>query len=149
MLCKDIILFDKTTLKMELRDIENREDIFLLVSTFYAKIKKDTFIGPFFLGAIPENEWDNHLQKLTDFWETNLFFVRNFKGNPMKAHKDLDAQFNYTIEQKHFGKWLEIWFTTVDELFNGTKAYEAKKRARNIASVLFLRMFDAKSKKVQ
>jgi hemoglobin len=134
---------------MQLRDIENRADVFLLVSTFYAKIKLDSFIGPIFLEAIPENEWESHLEKLTDFWETNLFFVRNFKGNPMKAHKDLDAQFNHTIEQKHFGKWLEMWFTTVNELFSGTKAYEAKERARNIASILFLKMFEARPKKEQ
>lgn len=132
---------------MELRDIENRADIFLLVTTFYGKIKKDSFIGPVFLEVIPENEWESHLEKLTDFWETNLFLVRKFKGNPMKAHKDVDAHFNHTIEQKHFGKWLEIWFTTVDELFSGTKAYEAKERARNIASILFLKMFEAKPKK--
>jgi hemoglobin len=147
--CKDILLFDKIEDEMELRDVENREDIFLLVTTFYAKVKKDRFIGPIFLEIIPENGWENHLEKLTDFWETNLFFVRKFKGNPMKAHKDVDAHFKHTVTQKHFEKWLEIWFATVDELFIGTKAYEAKERARNIASILFLRMFEAKPKKVQ
>lgn len=134
---------------MELRDIENRADIFLLVNTFYAKVKKDTFIGPIFLEIILEDEWESHLEKLTDFWESNLFYARNFKGNPMKAHKDVDAHFNHTIQQVHFGKWLEIWFTTVNELFTGTKANEAKERARNIASVLFFRMFDAKPTKAQ
>ena len=129
---------------MELKDIENREDVFLLVSTFYDKIKKDPFIGPIFLEMIPTETWESHLEKLTDFWETNLFFVRKFKGNPMKAHKDVDAHFNYEITQVHFGKWLEIWFTTVNELFEGTKAFEAKERARNIASALFFQMFKVK-----
>ena len=129
---------------MELRDIENRDDVFKLVSTFYEKIKKDTFIGHIFLEIISEEEWDPHIEKLTDFWETNLFFVRKFKGNPMKAHKDVDKHFNYNITQKHFGKWLELWFTTIDELFIGKKALEAKERARNIASALFFRMFESK-----
>jgi hemoglobin len=129
---------------MELRDIESREDVFLLVNTFYSKIKKDDFIGPIFLEIIPVDEWAPHLEKLTDFWETNLFFVRKFKGNPMKAHKDLDAHFKHSITQEHFGKWLELWLTTVNELFDGTKANDAKERARNIASALFLRMFDAR-----
>lgn len=133
---------------MILKDLNNRDDVFLLVFTFYKKIKKDVFIGPIFLEIIPENQWDDHLEKLTDFWETNLFFVRKFKGNPMKAHKDIDTHFNYTITQKHFGKWLEIWFTTVDELFEGQKAVEAKERARNIASTLFFRMFESKPKNV-
>ena len=131
---------------MELRDIENRDDIFLLVNTFYAKIKIDTFIGPIFLEIIPENQWESHLEKLTDFWETNLFFVRKFKGNPMKAHKDLDSNFNHTISQEHFGRWLQLWFETIDALFTGTKAHEAKERARNIASIMFFKIFEAKPK---
>ena len=53
---------------MELKEIENREDIFLLVTTFYNKIKKDNFIGPIFLEAIPVTVWDSHIEKLTDFW---------------------------------------------------------------------------------
>ena len=84
------------------KEIENRDDVYLLVSTFYNKLKKDDFIGPIFLKAIPEEKWESHLQKLTDFWETNLFFVRKFKGNPMKAHKDLDRNFNHSISQEHF-----------------------------------------------
>lgn len=132
---------------MEKRDIENREDVYKLVSTFYnTKIRNDEFIGPIFIKTIPAHNWESHLQKLTDFWETNLFFVRKFKGNPMKAHKDLDRDFDYSIQQEHFGRWLQLWFETVDELFDGTKAHEAKERARNIASMLFFRMFDAKPK---
>ena len=131
---------------MNKKEIENRADIYLLVSTFYSKIKEDDFIGPIFLKIIPENEWESHLQKLTDFWETNLFFVRKFKGNPMKAHKDVDTTFNHTISQEHFGRWLHLWFTTIDALFYGDKAIEAKERARNIASMLFFRMFEVKPK---
>ncbi len=129
---------------MELRDIENREDVFLLVNAFYSKVKKDAFIGHIFLEIIPEHEWEPHIEKLTDFWETNLFFVRKYKGNPMKAHKAVDTHFKNAITQQHFGKWLELWFTTVNELFEGTKATHAKERARNIASALFMRMFEAR-----
>ncbi|CAM1368865.1 Globin [Tenacibaculum litopenaei] len=128
------------------REITERRDVKLLVTTFYDKIKRDDFIGPIFVQTIPEETWEAHLEKLTDFWETNLFFVRKFKGNPMKAHQDVDKNFQFSIEQKHFGKWLELWFSTVDELFVGTKAHEAKERARNIASMLFFRMYEAKPK---
>ena len=58
---------------MELRDIQNRADVFLLVNTFYSKVKKDEFIGYIFLEIIPEHEWEQHIEKLTNFWETNLF----------------------------------------------------------------------------
>lgn len=52
---------------MVVREINNREDIFLLVSTFYSKIKKDDFINLIFLKAIPAEDWNHHLKKLTDF----------------------------------------------------------------------------------
>ena len=37
---------------MSLKEIKERQDVFLLVSTFYDKIKKDDFIGPIFLEMI-------------------------------------------------------------------------------------------------
>ena len=128
------------------KEIENRDDVYLLVSTFYNKLKKDDFIGPIFIKAIPEEKWESHLQKLTDFWESNLFFVRKFKGNPMKAHKDLDKKNDHSISQEHFGRWLQLWFETLESLFYGTKANEAKERARNIASIMFFKIFEAKPK---
>ncbi len=132
---------------MELKEIENREDIYLLISTFYNKIKFDDFIGPFFLKAIPVSEWDAHVDKLTDFWETNLFFANKYKGNLMQVHQKLDVTNNYKITQKHFGKWLELWISTLDELFYGEKALKAKNSARNISFLLFLKMFNNKPKK--
>ena len=63
----------------------------------------------------------------------------------MKAHKDVDTHFKHALTQQHFGKWLELWFTTVNDLFKGAKANEAKERARNIASALFIRMYEARS----
>ncbi|WP_440881227.1 group III truncated hemoglobin [Tenacibaculum sp. C7A-26P2] len=129
---------------MDKKEIASREDIYLLVLTFYDRIKKDDLIGPIFIEMIPEKEWGNHLIKLTDFWETNLFFVRKFKGNPVKVHKNLDKSFKYSISQKHFGRWLQLWFSTIDELFVGEKAFNAKERARNIASMLFFKIFDSR-----
>lgn len=124
------------------KKIESRADVHVLVSTFYTKIKKDEFIGPFFLNAIPEYEWEEHLEKLTDFWETNLFLVKKYKGNPMQVHKKLDEENNFSITQEHFGKWLELWISTINELFYGEKADKAINSARNISFMLFLRIFE-------
>ncbi len=55
------------------QDIKNREDVFLLVSTFYKKVRANENIGFFFNETI--EDWPAHLDKLTDFWETNLFMV--------------------------------------------------------------------------
>jgi len=125
---------------MKRQDIATRADVSLLMRTFYSSIQKDTFIGPIFLKIIPTDAWEPHLEKLTDFWETNLFAARNFKGNPMRAHKDVDTKWGHQISQKHFEAWLTLWSATVDALFEGVKATEAKDRARNIATVLFFKM---------
>ena len=120
-------------------DIQNREDVFLLVSSFYTKVRSNEKIGHFFNEMI--GDWPAHLEKLTDFWETNLFMVSKFRGNPMKAHKEVDSYFDHSVEQAHFGEWLNIWFETIDELFEGERANIAKNRARNMAHNLFMNMY--------
>lgn len=120
-------------------DIKNRGDVFALVSAFYNKVRVNGEIGHFFNDTI--KDWPEHLEKLTDFWETNLFMVSKFKGNPMRAHKEVDENFKHSIEQKHFGEWLNMWFATVDEMFEGERANIAKNRARNMAHNIFLNMY--------
>lgn len=120
-------------------DIQNREDVFLLVSTFYTKVRANQKIGHFFNDTI--NDWPAHLEKLTDFWETNLFMVSKFRGNPMRTHKEVDRDFDHSIEQAHFGEWLNMWYETLDELFEGDRANIAKNRARNMAHNLFMNMY--------
>ena len=125
-------------------DIKNREDVFLLVSSFYTKVRSNQKIGYFFNKTI--EDWPAHLEKLTDFWETNLFLVSKFRGNPMKAHKEVDAKFDHSVEQKHFGEWLNMWYETIDELFEGDRANIAKNRARNMAHNLFMNIYVSRPK---
>ncbi len=56
------------------QDLQKREDIVLLVHTFYSRIRKDVLLGTIFNTLIID--WDDHLELLTDFWETNLFFCK-------------------------------------------------------------------------
>lgn len=125
-------------------DIQNREDVFFLVSTFYDKVKNNKEIGAFFNETI--HDWPAHIEKLTDFWETNLFFVSKFRGNPMLAHQQVDQNFNHSIEMKHFGEWLNMWFATIDEHFEGDRANTAKNRARNMSTHLFMHVYQSRGK---
>ena len=120
-------------------DIQNREDVYLLVSSFYIKVRANEKIGHFFNDTI--EDWPAHLEKLTDFWETNLFMVSKFRGNPVRAHKEVDREFHKSIEQAHFGEWLNLWFQTVDSIFEGERANIAKNSARNMAHNLFMNIF--------
>lgn len=118
--------------------IKDRKDVRILVHTFYAKIREDDLLGPIFNGQIPAEKWPEHLSKLTDFWETNLFGIAKFKGNPTGKHKGLDKSLGYTIEQVHFGKWLQLWFETINELYEGELATKAKDAARKMSTGQFL-----------
>ena len=129
---------------MEIKDIENREDVSLLVRSFYAKVRADTVLAPIFNGII--NDWESHLELLTDFWETQLFLKRKYYGNPIKAHNEVDDRMNHTITPEHFGLWLNLWFETIDTLFSGDNAFIAKNRARQISSMLYLQMFQNRAK---
>ncbi len=122
-----------------LHDINNRKDISKLIHTFYAEIRKDAVLGPIFNPII--KDWDKHLELLTDFWETNLFFVKKYKGNPLEAHVRADKFHNQTINEKHFGLWLNLWFKTIDSLFEGERAQLAKNRARNMSTFMNLEIF--------
>lgn len=129
-----------------MRKIESREDISQLVHTFYGKIKEDKLLGPIFNGHIPDSKWPEHLSKLTDFWETNLFGIPKFKGSPTQKHIQVDKNLGHTIEQEHFGVWLNLWFGTLDELFEGELAHKAKEAARNMASGQYLSIWQSRPK---
>lgn len=60
-----------------IKQIENRADISLLVHNFYDKIRANKEIGHFFNEMI--SDWEEHLEKLTDFWEMNLFAIRKIQ----------------------------------------------------------------------
>ncbi len=127
---------------MEKKDISNREDVFLLVSSFYEKVKKDETLGPFFLDVI--KDWDKHLERLTTFWESSLFLRTKYTGNPLEAHVKVDKDNNNSITELHFGIWLNLWFQTIDELFEGDYAENAKRRARKMGTFLYLKIFEAR-----
>lgn len=129
------------------REIKSREDVSLLVHTFYGKIRKDELLGPIFNGII--TDWETHLELLTDFWETNLFFNRKYFGNPMHAHVEVDKKCNHTISELHFGTWINLWILTIDELFNAQdeRALIAKNRARHMGTFLHLNIFNSRPAK--
>ncbi|OEJ98523.1 globin [Flavivirga aquatica] len=127
------------------KDLKTREDVFLLVSSFYKKVRADTVLGSFFNDVI--KDWDAHLDRLTTFWESSLFLKTKYLGNPLEIHVKVDAENNNSITELHFGLWLNLWFQTIDELFEGDYAENAKRRARKMGTFLHLKIFEARSGK--
>lgn len=128
------------------KDINTREDIFLLVSTFYSKVRQDDTLGSIFNEAI--KDWEEHLEHLTSFWESSLFISRKlenrYTGNPLEAHERMDRANDHSITELHFGVWLNLWLQTIDELFEGDVAENAKRRARKMGTFLYLKIFEAR-----
>ena len=131
------------------QDISNRKDVFLLVNTFYDKVRKDSALGPFFNETI--KDWDAHLDHLTTFWETSLFMTKKLEkkyyGNPLEAHVSVDKAHDNSITELHFGIWLNLWFQTLDELFEGEVVENAKRRARKMGTFMYLKIFEARQAK--
>ena len=125
-------------------DIESRADVRILIEKFYEKIRQNDEIGHFFNESI--SDWDAHFEKLTDFWESNLFFKSTYGGNPKLAHIQVDQAFGKSISNYHFGIWMNLWFETIDELYCGEMANRAKTNARKMSVHLFLGIYKARSK---
>lgn len=124
------------------KDIENSDDIKLLVNSFYDKVKVDKTIGYIF-NDIAKVNWEKHLPVMYHFWENVLFFTGAYSGNPMIAHEKMHKVVGFTSE--HFEQWIKLFLQTVDELFEGEKAEQAKQRAISIATVMQIKIIHAHS----
>jgi len=114
-------------------DIKNRNDISVFVDMFYDKVKLDQKLGPVFFGAIA-GDWQMHLDKMYSFWDSVLFSVPGYSGNPFAKHAPL------AIGQEHFDQWIILFDETIDSLFYGPVANEAKNKARLISKIFVSRL---------
>lgn len=113
-------------------DIVDRVDVADLVRTFYRHVAMDDVLGPVFHAA--HVDWSEHVPKLTDFWAWVLLGEPGYDGTPLRAHEPIHARMPF--RDAHYERWLDLFETTVDELFAGEKAQEAKRRARTFARAL-------------
>ena len=116
-----------------IRDIENREDIILMVNTFYEHVQKDEELNMIF-NDVAQLDWETHLPKMYDFWESIIFKNAVYQGNPMRVHKQLHALQKLTPSM--FKSWLALFNQNMDDLFTGDNAREAKVRALSIATMI-------------
>ena len=114
-------------------DITNRDDIILLINTFYEKVKQNEVIGYIFNDIVKVN-WEKHLPVMYDFWENIIFFSNKYSGNPMAVHIHLNQLVQ--LSKKHFERWLQLFTSTVDELFEGKRAMLVKEKAISIAAIM-------------
>jgi hemoglobin len=73
------------------------------------------------------NSWPEHLEKMYRFWQTILLEVHSYSGSPF-LHTNIYPLINPTLIDGNF-------IATVDGLFKGPIAEEAKLRAKNMAEM--------------
>jgi hemoglobin len=114
-------------------DITDRRDVACLVNVFYDRVRDDRLLGPIF-DDVAHVDWATHLPRMYDFWESVLFGTSTFKGTPLVVHRALARHTPLTAEA--FDRWVTLFQTTVDDLFNGTMADHAKNSAVRIAATM-------------
>lgn len=119
------------------KDIENRDDIDLLMQSFYSTALRDDTIGYIFTD-VAKLDLERHLPIIGDFWETILFQNGSYAKhgrNPLQVHGGLNEKTPLRLE--HFKRWLEIFDAKADEMFSGERTEFLKMRARSMANRMF------------
>lgn len=111
-------------------DIATDGDVRRLVEDFYATLTADLLMAPFFADL----DLEAHLPRIRAFWEMVLLDRPGYTTNVTAVHLAIAQRM--PMLPAHFERWLALWATTVDGLFSGPKAEEAKSRAHTIAMVI-------------
>jgi hemoglobin len=118
-------------------DIRNRADCERLVRAFYSRTLTDPVIG-FIFTDVAKLDLEAHVPRITSFWETVLLGARSYGGGAFRPHAALHAKVR--MRRGHFERWLVLWGTTVDELFEGELAELAKSHAERVAAAFLARL---------
>lgn len=118
-----------------MNDIETREDILLVMHTFYTYLLNDQSINFFFTKATDvDQHLEKHFQILADFWEQGLFLKGGYSNNMFQIHKDIHDKHPFT--QEHYEIWLDYFYSAIDANFEGKNADMMKTMALNMATVM-------------
>jgi hemoglobin len=122
---------------MATADIETRADCERLVRAFYSRALVDPIIG-FIFTDVAKLDLEAHVPTITSFWETVLLGARSYGGGAFAPHALLNRK--VTLRAGHFQRWLALWDATVDELFAGAVADQAKAHAHRVGHAFHRRL---------
>jgi len=111
-----------------------------LIPSFYARVRRDPLIGPVFNSAI--HDWDEHLDRLADFWSSVMLTSGRYKGRPLPAH----VRHGDAITPDAFVRWLALWRETTAEVMPPAAAEAMQEKAARIAESLSLGIEFARSR---
>ena len=106
-----------------------------LVRDFYGRIRSDARLGPIF-AAVIRDDWEPHLEKMTDFWCSVILKNGAYSGRPVPAHLKLKQ-----VREEDFDIWLEHFRRTAENRCSPEMAAVFVDRAERIAQSLKMAMF--------
>ncbi|OUS04324.1 hypothetical protein A9Q96_15360 [Rhodobacterales bacterium 52_120_T64] len=88
------------------------EEIDVVVTEFYARVREDETLAPVFFQSLPPlpKAWMAHEEKIASFWRNAILFERSYNGNPQKVHGEREA-----VEPEHFAVWLNLFDEVLKE----------------------------------
>ena len=117
---------------MKLANKITRENIEIMVLTFYGKVLKDDTVGSFFIAKlgndINNDYWKPHILLLVNFWSSIALGDESYHGNPLAPHFSIGELNNGVFQQ-----WLKLFFETIDSIYEPEAGVIFKERSKIIA----------------
>lgn len=110
-------------------DIQTEGDIKTLVDTLCHKATQDTLLGASFAAAA-RIHWPHYLTSQYRYWSSTLLGEGTTEGEPLPEQVALPRS------GAHVEHWLNLFSTTVEEHFTGSRAEQAKQVAQQMATRL-------------
>ncbi|MGF6177070.1 preprotein translocase subunit TatC [Ensifer sp. 4252] len=117
-------------------------DIRMVVERFYNEVRVDQNLNEAF-SAI--TDWDDHLERMTEFWGSMMLSTGRYKGNPVAMHLIHLGR----IQPEMFERWLALWKKVTSDALRPEVATEIQQRAARIASRLSTALFGAQRPDLQ
>lgn len=143
-------------MKVDLQDSITRENLTILMTSFYKKAMLDNELGPFFINELGDDitgdDWIHHIELLADFWLAEILGEDTYYGNFIGAHIKLPH-----IKKETFATWIKLFSLSADEVYTAEVAQTFKEHGirlskefisnLNPTSLKSSRIFQIKGKK--
>ena len=108
------------------------EKIREMVELFYSRTQQDNLLGPIFQERVAD--WDAHYERMTRFWSSATMQAGTYSGRPIEAH----SFGGFT--KAHFDRWVIMFTTTANDVFNSSDAKLLTDLAKRMASTIAMRI---------
>lgn len=117
---------------MQLHNDITRENLRILMTSFYEKAIDDKVLGPFFIHELGDDitneDWVEHIELLADFWLAQLLGENTYRGNFVGAHIKVAH-----ISKESFVSWIKLFSMTADEVYTQEIAERFKEKGKTLA----------------